>query len=32
MFSLTAIDQKIPLFNTRDDAFAWLQERSKPSW
>jgi anti-anti-sigma factor len=30
MFSITAIDQKIPLFDTREEAFAWLGERPQP--
>jgi anti-sigma B factor antagonist len=30
MFSLTAIDQKVPLFDNRDEALAWLGEKPKP--
>jgi hypothetical protein len=29
MFSLTAIDQTIPLFDTRQQALAWLDEKPK---
>ena len=31
MFSITAIDQKIPLFETREEALAWLDERPQPT-
>jgi anti-sigma B factor antagonist len=30
MFSLTAIDRKVPLFDSRDEALAWLGEKPKP--
>ena len=31
MFSLTAIDRKVPLFDSRDEALAWLGGKAKPS-
>jgi anti-sigma B factor antagonist len=31
MFTLTAIDQTIPLFDTRDEAIEWLDAQRKPN-